>query len=125
MTVAALDRPLADGESWLGTARYAVVRRIGEGGMGVVYEAYDRDRKQKVAVKTLQHFSPTALYRFKQEFRTLAGVSHPNLVRLYELVAAGDDRIFFAMELVDGGDFLHHVRRADAEALDAAALARA
>jgi len=90
---------------WGGTARYEVRRRIGTGGMGVVYEAFDRERGQLVAVKTLLHFSPSALYRFKQEFRTLVDVVHPNLVRLYEFVAT-PDHVFFVMELVRGVDFL-------------------
>ena len=68
-----------------------------------------RERSRPVALKTLLRFSPTALYQFKQEFRTLAGVHHPNLVQLYELVAT-DERVFFAMELVRGSDFVTHVR---------------
>jgi len=101
---------------WRGTARYEVVRRIGEGGMGVVYEAFDRERAQPVALKTLLHFNPSALYRFKQEFRTLADVTHSNLVHLYELVATEESAVFFTMELVNGVDFLIHTRRRDAEA---------
>ena len=91
---------------WEGTARYEVRRLIGTGGMGVVYEALDRDRGVAVAIKTLLRFSPSALYRFKQEFRTLSDVTHPNLVRLYELVATDTDHVFFSMELVRGVDFL-------------------
>src|SRR5271165_1148682 len=87
---------------WQGTERYEVRRRIGTGGMGVVYEALDRERGLLVAVKTLLRFSPSALYRFKQEFRTLADVTHPNLVQLYELVVVDTDHVFFAMELVGG-----------------------
>jgi serine/threonine protein kinase len=79
--------------------------------MGAVYEAFDRERGQLVAIKTLLRFSPLALYRLKQEFRTLADVVHPNLVRLYELVATDPDHVFFAMELVRGIDFLTHVQR--------------
>ncbi len=102
--------PVTDPVDWKGTARYEVVRCIGRGGMGNVYEARDRERRQQVAVKTLLQFDPAALYLFKQEFRTLAGVHHPNLVRLHELVAIEGERVFFSMELVLGTDFLTYVQ---------------
>src|ERR1019366_6006774 len=96
-----------------GLGRYEVVRVIGEGGMGVVYEAIDHERRQRVALKTLLHFTPDALYRFKNEFRTLADIRHRNLVRLHEFVVADADRVFFTMELVRGIDFRTYVSRSD------------
>jgi serine/threonine protein kinase len=89
--------------------RYEIVRRIGEGGMGVVYEALDRERDVRVALKTVRRANPSALARFKREFRALADVVHPNLVALYELVA-DDDNLFFSMELVEGEHFHRWVR---------------
>ena len=91
-------RPL----DWIGTARYEVLRCIARGAMGSVYEAYDRERRQHVALKRLLYFSPNSLFMFKQEFRTLVDTCHPNLVRLHELVAAEGERIFFSMDLVHG-----------------------
>jgi serine/threonine protein kinase len=93
----------------LGGGRFRIKRPLGEGGMGVVYEAFDEVRKARVALKAMQRIEPTALYRFKKEFRALADVIHPNLVALHELFsdAAG---AFFTMELVDGTDLLSYVR---------------
>jgi len=93
-----------------GTERFAVVQRIGAGGMGVVYEAFDRERQERVALKTLREFDGATLYRFKQEFRSLSGILHPHLVPLYELVGEGD-RWFFTMEFVEGAvDLLTYLR---------------
>ncbi len=96
-------------DKFQGTDRFELVRRLGAGGMGVVYEAYDRERNVRVALKTLREFDATRLYRFKHEFRGLAETVHPNLVPLYELISDGS-KWFFTMELVDGVDFLTFVR---------------
>jgi serine/threonine protein kinase len=77
--------------------------------MGCVYEVYDRQRRERVAIKTLRHVHADTLYRFKQEFRTLADVRHPNLVQIHELVADDKDNILFSMELVQGSDFVRYV----------------
>jgi len=92
-----------------GTDRFKVIRRLGAGGMGVVYAAQDTHREELVALKTLLYVDAAAIYRLKKEFRALADVSHPNLVALYELIAVEDDW-FFTMELVEGVGFLQHVR---------------
>jgi hypothetical protein len=103
--------PVQDPSGWEfgGTERFRLLRRVGEGGMGVVYEVFDQQRQERIALKTLLRANPAALYRFKREFRTLADVSHPNLVTLHELVSEGSE-LFFTMELVEGVDLLRYVR---------------
>src|SRR5882724_7306135 len=91
-----------------GSDRFVLVRRLGEGGMGIVYEAIDRARGLHVALKTLRDPSPAMLLRLKNEFRALHELHHVNLVSLGELVAEGG-RWFFTMELVDGVDVVRWV----------------
>jgi eukaryotic-like serine/threonine-protein kinase len=88
---------------------YQIVARIGSGGMGVVYEAFHKERNARAALKTLARLDPQAIYNFKNEFRNLADVSDPNLVALYELFHEAGEW-FFSMEYVEGQDFLQYVR---------------
>jgi tetratricopeptide (TPR) repeat protein len=76
--------------------------------MGIVYRAFDRTHNEIVALKTIKGLDASAIAHLKQEFRTLADISHPNLVTLHELVSNGEEW-FFTMELVDGSDFLTHI----------------
>jgi len=94
----------------LENVRFTLLRRLGAGGMGVVFETYDEERGELVALKTMRRLDPSSLVRFKQEFRALCDITHPNLVNLYQLFAV-EDCWFFTMELVDGCDFLTYVGR--------------
>jgi serine/threonine protein kinase len=96
-----------------GTERFELRHRLGEGGMGVVYEAFDRERGTRVALKTLRDLDEALnaelVLRFKNEFRSLQDLQHPNLVSLGELIE-DSGHWFFTMELLDGVDFLAWVR---------------
>ena len=90
-----------------GTPRFELKRVLGEGGMGVVYEALDRERDTLVALKTLRFVDASSLYRLKTEFRSTADLQHRNLVRLDELHHV-NGHWFFTMELVEGVNFVDH-----------------
>ncbi|HZI08458.1 MAG TPA: protein kinase, partial [Archangium sp.] len=82
---------------------------LGEGATGQVYRVLDRETSRDVALKTLRLPAAEALYRLKREFRSRAGLVHPNLLQLHELFVEGDS-CFFTMEAIDGVDFLHWTR---------------
>src|SRR5262249_34897701 len=75
----------------------------GEGGMGVVYSAYDPDLDRRVAVKLLRpdRSDATQSARLIREAKSMARLSHPNVISVYDVGAAGD-QVFVAMELSDG-----------------------
>lgn len=85
------------------SSRFSLIRKLGSGGFGAVFEVHDRARDQRVALKKLVRVDPAAIYRFKQEFRALAEVRHPNLVRLHELFC-DDGEWYLTMDLVAGVD---------------------
>jgi serine/threonine protein kinase len=101
--------PTTQTDDFPGTDRFEVVRRLGAGGMGVVFEAIDRAHGVRVALKTLPRADAALLYHLKSEFRSLADVTHTNLAALHELICDAG-RWFFTMELIAGVGFLQYVR---------------
>jgi hypothetical protein len=91
--------------------RFELLRPLGQGAFGAVFEALDRTTTERVALKRLTSVDPAAIYRFKREFRMLADLRHPNVVRLRELLV-DDGRWFLTMDLVPGVDLRTWLRGA-------------
>ena len=92
----------------LNLARFTLIRRLGAGGMGVVFEAYDEERGELVALEDHAQGRPRR-WSASSRSSALGDITHPNLVNLHRLFAV-DGCWFFTMELVEGCDFLSHVR---------------
>ena len=85
--------------------RYVILHLVGRGGMGEVYAAYDPELDRQIALKLLgaRGAGPASgRARLLQEAKAIARLSHPNVVAVYD-AGTIDDRVFIAMELVDGG----------------------
>lgn len=96
-------RPVSDG-GCLRLGKYRLIRELGRGGMGVVYEAWQEGVNRPVAVKVVSagpFASEEELKRFRTEAEAAANLSHPGLVPIYE-VDVCDGRPFYSMELVRG-----------------------
>jgi serine/threonine-protein kinase len=88
----------------LAKTRYEAVREIGRGGMGVVYEAWDRELCRPVALKVLASAAsdPETAERLRREAQIIAGLEHPGIVPVHDVGTLPDGRIFYAMKLVTG-----------------------
>src|SRR5579859_6038988 len=87
-------------------ARYEIIQLLGEGGMGAVYKAHDRELERDVALKLIRAElarNPEILARFKQELILARQVTHKNVIRIYDLGQA-DGFKFITMDFVEGQD---------------------
>jgi hypothetical protein len=115
--------------------RYVVLQRLGAGGMGVVYAAFDPELDRKVAIKLLRadvsgsQGGEEARGRLLREAQALARVSHPNVIAVHDVGTygvAGEERVFLAMEYVEGQTlrkWLMGSRRSAAQILEVLVLA--
>ena len=81
--------------------RFDPLSRLGEGGMGVVYKAYDRRLERTVALKFLKHLEPETWDRFLREARAQAQLEHPGVGRVFEVVQDGE-RPYLVLQFIDG-----------------------
>jgi serine/threonine-protein kinase len=94
------------GAGYVIAGRYQIIRCLGQGGMGTVYEAFDAELERTIALKTIRPdlaANVAALRRLKQETLLTRQIAHRNVVRVFDLGVA--DRLrFITMEFVDGAD---------------------
>jgi serine/threonine protein kinase len=97
----------------VGAGRFLLKRKLGEGGMGVVWLAHDQLLREPVALKFLPPqlaCDPAGLESLRTETLRSRKLSHPNILRIHDLVDAPDEAVFISMEYVDGPNL--HVLRA-------------
>lgn len=95
--------------------RFEIRALLGVGGMGEVYEAYDRQLNERVAIKTMLpslRFEKQFVDLFRTEVRRARRITHPNVCRIHELFEQTGEagRLFFTMELIDGQSLLARLR---------------
>ena len=96
-------RDAADAPDLSGT-KYEIIERLGQGGMGTVYRAHDRELRRDVALKVIRlpEASPDIAARMLREAHTLARLEHPGIVPIHDVGTLPDGRTFYAMKLVRG-----------------------
>jgi tetratricopeptide (TPR) repeat protein len=89
---------------------YLLLREVGRGGLGVVYEARDTRDGRRLAFKTLKLPDPRLSRRLEREFRAIGRLDHPGLVRVHDY-GLHKDAPYLVMDFVDGTGMLEHLRR--------------
>jgi len=108
--------PTVGEDSYIGTTvagRYKILRKLGEGGMGVVYLAEHVFIEKKVAIKILSDdMSRKAdlVARFMQEAKAASKIGHENIIDITDFGETATGGVFFVMEFLDGADLAHHIR---------------
>jgi serine/threonine-protein kinase len=113
-----------DGDQYIGTTvagRYKILRKLGEGGMGVVYLAEHVFIEKKVAIKILSDdMSRKAdlVARFMQEAKAASKIGHENIIDITDFGETASGGVFFVMEFLDGADLSHYIREGGPMSID-------
>jgi serine/threonine-protein kinase len=92
--------------------RYRVVRVVGAGGMGTVYEVQRATDGERLALKLMSgHTNTTAMARFAREAQLISQLDHPNIVRIVDVDVTSEGHFFLVVEFVDGLSLAHHHAR--------------
>jgi serine/threonine protein kinase len=84
--------------------RYRIVKQIGQGGFGSVYRAWDLNLNRACAIKENTDFTESTQRQFEREAQVLSNLSHPNLVRVFDLINVPGQAQYLVMEYIDGED---------------------
>ena len=101
--------------------RFEIRDKLGQGGMGAVYRAWQRSTEREVAIKLIakqQVSEPMAIERFLREARLASQLAHPNTISVYDFGKLADGRLFIAMELIKGHTLGRELKTVGALAFD-------
>jgi len=117
----------APAERWVGRTLgpYRILRLLGEGGMGIVFEAEQENPRRLVALKVVRggaFLDDARLRLFRREIEALARLRHPSIAPIYDAGRTDDGQHYFAMELVRGAPLDEHLRERPREGGEAADL---
>ena len=107
--------------------QYEIVRVVGRGGMGVIYQARQKTLERDVALKVIASNvaeDPAFAERFEREAKTLAKLSHPNIVTVYDFGTTSDGLVYLAMEFVDGVNLREAIQTQAIESHEALEIVR-
>jgi serine/threonine protein kinase/tetratricopeptide (TPR) repeat protein len=98
------------------TPRYQIIKKLAQGGLGVVFEVFDLWEEKKIALKLHTAFGgeeKNSLEKFKQEFRLTSELSHPGIVEVYDFGYTREKKAFYTMELVEGEELSPEIAQPD------------
>ena len=82
--------------------RFEINKRLGRGGFGTVYSAFDRKLDRTVAIKQARSLKSFVAGQVREEARKIASLNHPNIVQIYDLIEHGENELLIVMEYLEG-----------------------